>query len=122
MQQIHEHRRIQYFGTKEEKKQISGVYKGECDFQVEIAQAKRHNDKQRDTFETERCQDLFNQQTEIARRQDLEKKQAWKRTAEENRMLADNKCRQDQLDHVTTNMKNQSDINANKFKPPTMFR
>lgn len=122
MQQIHEHRRIQYFGTKEEKKQIAGHYRQEVDFQVNIGQAKKQEEGKRDKFETERCQDLFNKQVEEARRQDLAKKEALRRNAEENRMLADSKRRQQMTDHVTEAMHHNKLIEDSKVKPPTMFR
>ena len=50
------------------------------------------------------------------------KREMRKRVAEENMMMAANKKRLNVQDDVTTNMKNDKDINNNKISYSTMIR
>ena len=59
IQAIHEHRRIQNFGSKDEQKKLARRYNNECNFQLDMKQSRLKEEVKRDTFETERCQDLF---------------------------------------------------------------
>jgi len=91
-------------GTKEERKQLSSQYKDEMDFQQSIKQGKDQQMQVRDQMETQRCNELFQKQLDQDRARELAKREQLRRIAEENRMLASNRQRQQVQDHVNSAM------------------
>eukprot|EP00347_Sterkiella_histriomuscorum_P008754 403343882 len=122
MQVIHEHRRIQVYGSQEEKKQLAKSYHNECDNLVYWQNNKRQEEQRRDTFETTRCNDIFNTQCEAARREEVAKREMLKRVQEENLMMSQNKKRVDVINGVQENNKNQQHITSAKHQYSAMIR
>ena len=122
MMAIHEHRRIQMFGSKEEQKSLKSSYKGECDMQVQLQKNKAADQHRRDWMETDRCNNLFQQEIERERRREQEKALARKRVAEENMMMAQNKRKSELTSHQQNNLKNEQIIHNSKFSVSTMIR
>lgn len=89
-------------------------YHKECEFQQHMKDSRVKEENKRDTFETQRCQSLFQEQCEAARRAEIAKREMLKRVAEENMMLASNRKRQEVTERVQENMKRQQEIINNK--------
>ena len=83
---------------------------------------RKKDESKRDIFETERCKQLFFEQCEKARLEEIAKREMRKRVAEENLMLASNKKRKDVNDHIVENMKRQEEIHNAKVTYSTMIR
>lgn len=109
-------------GSKEEQKQLKGEYKNEIDFQLHLKNSRFEQEQRRDNIQTQHCQDLFRQQCEAAKQQEIAKRELQRRIAEENLMLAANKKRQIVADEVQTTMKAQKDIHNSKVTYSTMIR
>ncbi|CDW75350.1 UNKNOWN [Stylonychia lemnae] len=122
MSQVHEHRRIQIYGSKEEQKQLAKTYHNECDNLVYWQNTKKKDEQRRDQFETKRCNDLFTSQCEAARQQEIAKREMLKRVQEENLMMSSNRKRTEVVSNVQENIKRQQDINNAKHTYSTMIR
>ena len=100
------------FGQKDEKKQLSKEYLGQCKFQVQLKTSRLTGEKRRDDYETKKCQDIFMEECEKARAAEVAKAEMRRRVAEENMMLASNKKRASVQVGVLDNMKQDKDTYA----------
>lgn len=76
------------FGSQEEKKQLAKTYHNEMDNLMYWQGKKKQDEVRRDQFETKRCQDLFQQQCDAARAEEIAKREMLKRVQEENLMMS----------------------------------
>ena len=101
---------------------MAKIYHEDIDNLTHWQKHRAKEEKKRDDFETQRCNDLFVQKCEAARQVEISKRELAKRVAEENMMLASNKKRQEVNDHVTENIKRQQETNSQKHSYQTMIR
>lgn len=87
-----------------------------------MKESRLQEEVKRDTFETDRCQQIFIEKCEEARRAEIAKREMAKRVAEENMMLASNRKRREVTDHQTENLKRQKEIENGKVGVQTMIR
>ena len=81
------------FGSPEEKSKLSQTHYKEARFQMNLKSNRLEEEKKRDSYHTEKCQEHFLDECERARQAEILKREMRKRVAEENLMLASNKKR-----------------------------
>eukprot|EP00349_Pseudokeronopsis_sp_Brazil_P003811 CAMPEP_0202962768 /NCGR_PEP_ID=MMETSP1396-20130829/6830_1 /ASSEMBLY_ACC=CAM_ASM_000872 /TAXON_ID= /ORGANISM="Pseudokeronopsis sp., Strain Brazil" /LENGTH=68 /DNA_ID=CAMNT_0049683527 /DNA_START=138 /DNA_END=344 /DNA_ORIENTATION=- len=67
MEQVHEMRRIQFYGSPAEKRQLSQKVLEEKEFLSGLKTQRLVEEKKRDDFETKRCNEMFMEQCRRAK-------------------------------------------------------
>eukprot|EP00347_Sterkiella_histriomuscorum_P020369 403338074 len=122
LMKIHEYRRIAFFGSPLEKKAVQQEYKNDCDNLLKIKEQKQIDFERRDKLQTQQAQKDFERGASDVRRKEIERREQMKRVAEDNLMMAQNKKRQEMIQQVQDNIREQKAIADSKIKYSAMIR
>eukprot|EP00347_Sterkiella_histriomuscorum_P023247 403335390 len=140
LMKIHEYRRIAFFGSPLEKKAVQQVpppficfstlqaqkclqeYKNDCDNLLKIKEQKQRDFERRDKLQTQQAQKDFERGASDVRKKEIERREQMKRVAEDNLMMAQNKKRQEMIQQVQDNIREQKAIADSKIKYSAMIR